>query len=104
MTLTKKHLFATLLILIGVLGASGCSFFQDEVEGQLLIGEVREITLDGGGWGIQASNDLYEVVDLPAVYREDGLRVRARVKERADLASTVMVGPIVEVITIDRIE
>ena len=44
----------------------------------------------------------YEPINLPAELREDGVRVRFRLKVRSDLGSYRMVGPVVEIQEITR--
>jgi hypothetical protein len=43
-----------------------------------------------------------EPTNLPAPFQSDGLPVRARVEKRHDLSSSCQVGPIVNVLHIER--
>ena len=67
-------------------------------------GRVVWADLEGGFWAIRGDDQVtYDPLNnLPADFRRDGLRVRASLRIRRDLASFHMVGPIVEVLSIHR--
>lgn len=63
---------------------------------------VTFMNLEGGCWTLAADDKTYEPINLTAEFREDGLPVRAALKPRTDVATTCMVGEIVEVLSIRR--
>lgn len=71
---------------------------------------VRHVPIEGGCWALAvgrddilaASQTYYQPSNLPDDFRQDGLKVRAAVKTRRDAASVCMIGPIVNVIWIQR--
>lgn len=66
-------------------------------------GTVRHYRLEGGFFAIAGDDGTtYDPVDLPAEFRQDGLRVRFRVRILPDRMGIHMVGPIVEVVEISR--
>ena len=68
-----------------------------------LRGTVFFSNLEGGFYAIRGDDRVtYDPINLPAAFRRDGLRVVATLRIRRDLAGTHMVGPIVEVVRIDR--
>ena len=83
------------LVVALVVGAVGCG--SDDAGEPSLIGVVRYADVEGGCWTIVTPSETYEPVDLDDEYRVDGLEVAFDVEERDDLASTCMVGVIVEV-------
>ncbi len=59
--------------------------------------------LEGGCWSLRFDSATgYQAANLPAVYRHDGLSVRAAVKFRDDLMSFCQIGRIIEVLWIRR--
>ena len=95
----------SLLFALGALAIfSGCSLLLPG-DGVLdLTGRIERIEVDCGGWGLQTTDDLYELVNLPDAYKVDGLRVRMEFKPRGDLVSCAMAGRIVEVVSVERTE
>src|SRR2546428_755980 len=68
-------------------------------------GTVVYFNLEGGFYAIRGDDRvIYDPIFLPAGFRRDGPRVVARLRIRRDMADTHMVGPIVEVLQIYRIE
>lgn len=67
-------------------------------------GTVRYVGLEGGFWAVRGDNDTtYDPRDgLPANFRQEGLRVRVEARI-TDLSSVHMVGPIVEILDIERL-
>lgn len=66
-------------------------------------GTIRRSGLEGGFFAIQGDDGTtYDPRDLPADFRQDGLRVRAKLKLRNDMMGTHQVGPIVDVLEIQR--
>ena len=63
-------------------------------------GTVRFLDLEGGCWAIEVGGTNYQPLDLSAEFLQDGLAVETAFKERNDMGSTCMIGPIVEVLWI----
>lgn len=64
---------------------------------------VEFLDLEGGCWRLtQADGIGYEPLSLPDDFRQHGLAVRATLRLRTDLASICQVGPIAEVLAIER--
>lgn len=89
-------LFISLMMLASLTACSTSSSDNDE---DLLIGEIEEITVGCGGWGLRTNDAFYELIHLPESYQSDGLNVHITVKH-TDLYSCNMVGPVVEVLRI----
>lgn len=66
-------------------------------------GTVRYLDLEGGFWAIEGDTATYEPTNLPKAFKDDGQRVRVRAKLRKDLGSFRMVGPVIEVRTVERL-
>lgn len=84
-----------------MVAAPACDILTPDLDGN---GVVRFIDIEGGCWTIEAAGDLYEPIDLPAAFQEDGLEVDFEAVERDDLASICQVGPIVELLRISAAE
>ncbi|MGE5926470.1 MAG: hypothetical protein ACM357_03880 [Gemmatimonadota bacterium] len=68
-----------------------------------LSGVVRHFDLEGGFFAIRGDDGVtYDPSNLAEDFRRDGLRVRARVRLRPDMGGIHMVGPIVDIIEIER--
>jgi len=66
-------------------------------------GTVRWYDLEGGFYAIDGSDGTtYDPMHIPADFQEDGLEVRFEASLRDDLASTHMVGPVIELRSIKR--
>lgn len=65
-------------------------------------GTVRYFTLEGGFWAVRGDDGVtYDPMNgLPAEYQRENLRVTLIAKIRNDIAGIHMVGPIVEVLSI----
>lgn len=85
-------------------GLSNCSTLPAGDDTEVYTGQIEKIEVDCGGWGLQTGDELYELVELPEKYKLDGLQVRMVAKKRKDLASCAMVGPIIEVLQVGRVE
>jgi hypothetical protein len=65
---------------------------------------VRYLTVEGGFVGLRGDDGVtYDPTRLDPAFAQDGLRVRARLQMRDDLAGTHMVGPIVDILEISRL-
>jgi hypothetical protein len=66
-------------------------------------GTVQFFSLESGFFAIRAEDGkTYDPINLPREYQKDGLRVRFKGKLRPDLAGVHMVGPLVEIVTIEQ--
>ncbi len=83
-----------------LVGLSACSTTSAEDDSDLYVGQIEEIDFECGGWGLRTTDTFYELVNLPEDYQTDGLNVRIMAKERDDLVSCNMAGPIIEVIQV----
>jgi len=64
---------------------------------------VQFVNLEGGCWALVAdATTRYEPIGLPSEFRVDGLRVRATLRHRPDMASICMIAPLAEVLSISR--
>jgi hypothetical protein len=70
-----------------------------------LTGTVHYYTFEGGFWAIRGDDGTtYDPVSLlPEQFQQEGLRVRLKATLRPDLASFHMAGPLVDIITIERL-
>ena len=68
-------------------------------------GTVRFMTLEGGFWAVRGDDNVTHdpLGGLPAAFQSDGLRVRIEVRRRSDMASVHMAGPIVEILSINKL-
>ncbi|HEX6644631.1 MAG TPA: hypothetical protein VF037_08135 [Gemmatimonadales bacterium] len=70
---------------------------------QSITGVVRHFDLEGGFFAIRGDDGVtYDPSNLAEEFRQDGLRVRARLRLRPDMGGIHMVGPIVDIIEIQR--
>ena len=65
-------------------------------------GTVRFLEIEGGCWVIESAGETYEPLFLPREFEEDGLRVTFEARPSRDAVSTCQVGPIIELVEIDR--
>jgi hypothetical protein len=67
-------------------------------------GTVERLEVEGGCWVIRsADGKQYEPMGLTEEFRQNGLRVRAVIRIRPDMASICQVGTIAEVVSIERL-
>jgi len=98
------------LIALGLAAALGCG---SSTAGPILpcnsdvcqiTGRVAWMSFEGGFFAIVGDDQVtYDTHDLPAAFREDGIRVAATLRRRLDLACVHMAGPIADVVTIRRL-
>jgi hypothetical protein len=63
---------------------------------------VEFLNIESGCWALTVSSALrFEPANLPTEFRVDGLKVQATVRH-SPTASTCMIGPVVELIAIQR--
>ena len=64
---------------------------------------VRYIDLEGGFYGIESdAGDSYLPINLAEEYKEDGLRILFKMRERSDIMTTKMWGKTVEIVEIEK--
>ncbi len=70
-----------------------------------ITGTVHYYTLEGGFWAVRGDDNVtYDPMNgLPADFQRENLRVSLVVKIRNDMAGVHMVGPIVEIISIQKL-
>ena len=100
--------FRLLFLLAGLgLGVAGCSSATgtNSVDDTTVVtATVRFFGIEGGFYALRTDdNAVYDPTKLVPSFQHDGLRVRARVKFRDDLASFHQVGRIVDVLQIEAI-
>lgn len=86
-----RPVLTTILLMLGAVAS--CGVTDPDVEAD---GIVRFVDVEGGCWGIETEEVMYEPINLPASFRVDGLRVDFEAEERKDLASICAIGVIVE--------
>jgi hypothetical protein len=75
---------------------------MDNPEVIVVTGTVQFISLEGGFFAIRGEDaKTYDPINLASEYQKDGLRVRFRGRLRSDLVGVHMIGPIVEILTIE---
>ncbi len=64
---------------------------------------VKYIDLEGGFYGIESdAGDSYLPINLADEFKEDGLRIVFKMRERTDIMTTRMWGKTVEIVEIER--
>jgi hypothetical protein len=67
-------------------------------------GRVVWMNFEGGFFAIRGDDEVtYDAHDLPAAFRQDGLRVAAALRRRLDVVCIHMAGTIVDVLSIRRL-
>lgn len=94
-----------LFFFLAVVIAPGCATSPSGGGMVNVTGTVQHITLEGGFWAIRGDDGkTYDPVGgLPAEFQKEGLRVRLDAKARPDVASFHMVGPMVDIVKIQRL-
>lgn len=97
---------AWLAVALGVLTVTGCWMGPAQKKDMVNVtGTVRHYELEGGFWAVRGDDGTtYDPMGgLPTEFQKEGIRVRLEGKLRPDMASIHMVGPIVEVRSINRL-
>ena len=82
----------------------GCRTVTAYHETVTLSATVKYTNLEGGFYFLHGDNGVdYDPDNLPVEYRQDGKRVKAKLRIREDLSSTHMAGIIVNVLEISAI-
>ena len=96
MTLRLAFLLSVSLVALGCREVTGNTLHPAEAT-------VRFVDIEGGCWTIVHDQRVYSPLDLPAEFRRDGLRVRVIFERRDDYGSICMVGPIVQLLSIESL-
>jgi len=89
------------LLLVGMPGCDGLPIIgSDDTFSD--VGTVRFTTIEGGCWSIETAKDGFQPINLPDEFKVDGLRVRFEAEVRDDLTSACQIGPLIELISIER--
>ncbi len=69
-------------------------------------GAARFYSFEGGFWAVRGDDNVtYDPLGgLPTEFRQDGLRVHLRARLRPDQGSFHMAGPIVDIVSIRRLD
>ena len=90
-------------ILVVLVAACGSPAAPDVPPGAVrIVGTVHFVSLEGGFWAVRGDDGVtYDPMNgLPAAFQRENLRVAMVVKIRTDMGGVHMVGPIVEIISI----
>ncbi len=68
------------------------------------VGTVTFHEIEGGCWTIEVEEEGYEPITLPEEFKTDGLQVHFEANFRDDMASVCMVGRLIEVLEIERVQ
>jgi len=79
---------------------ASCGITGPDVEAD---GTVRFVDVEGGCWGIETDDVMYEPINLRESFRIDGLEVDFEAEERTDLSSICQIGVIVELTEIEAV-
>lgn len=99
----------TLAFLLVSTGTSACfvaDLFSSCPHDQICVnGSVQFFSFEGGFWAVRGDDNVtYDPLDaLPTGFRQEGLRVHLRARERTGVGSFHMAGPIVDIISIRRL-
>ncbi len=99
----RSYIVLSLAIASGMLGCASQEEAPPAADDAVFVieGDVRFIDLEGGCWGLQTDSATYEPIGgFPEGFRQDQLAVRATVRS-VDGASICMIGPLVEIVTIE---
>ena len=100
---------AVLLVLVLVLTAAAACHHPVAPADPTVVkvnGTVRFMTFEGGFWAVRGDDNVtYDPLNsIPASFQVEGLRVRMEARRRDDLASVHMAGPIVEILSLSRLQ
>ncbi len=99
----RSYIVLYLAIASGMLGCASQEEAPPAADDSAFVieGDVRFIDIEGGCWGLLTDSATYEPVGgIPDGFRQDQLAVRATVRS-VDGASICMIGPLVEIVTIE---
>ena len=97
----RKVLWVLFLVLsVGLFSSLGCG--EEQVSGE---GIVEFVEVEGGCWRIAGSDGVnYEPLNLRDEFKENGLKVWFEATIRKNMNSTCMVGLLVDIKNIHRLE
>lgn len=100
----RTHVLRSVLVAATILAAACASPTAPAIpDGAIRVeGTVRYFTLEGGFWAVRGDDGVtYDPMNgLSPEYQRENLRVTLVAKVRNDMGGTHMVGPIVEVLSI----
>jgi hypothetical protein len=93
-----------MLVALALFITTSCQLLDSDVV--RVDGTVRHYDFEGGFWAVRGddSTTYGPLGGLPAAFQQDGLRVFLEAKIRSDMGGIHQAGPIVEIITIRRLE
>ena len=95
---------ALAVVMVACGGGKGKPMGTADPDVIVLTGTIRFFALEGDFFAIRADDGkTYDPINLPPEYQKDGLRVRVRARLRADLLGVRMVGPLVEILAIEKV-
>ncbi len=98
----RRHRAIAVLILVSLsCGTAACSATGPDLD---TVGTVRFHDIEGGCWTIEVEEEGYEPITLPEEFKTDGLQVHFEANFRDDMASVCMVGRLIEVLEIERVQ
>jgi len=68
------------------------------------VGTVTFHDIEGGCWTIEVEEEGYQPINLPEEFKEDGLQVNFQANFRDDMTSVCMVGRLIELLEIERVQ
>jgi hypothetical protein len=99
--MAPRSRLCALLVAVALFGCGGTSTLPlDASAAPAVNASIRFLNLEGGCWTIAVTDAYYLPLNLPADFKRDGLPVRVEFRERDDYGSICMVGPVVEILSI----
>jgi hypothetical protein len=103
-TYTKAGNYRPRLRLKSTTGEDSDSVLVVVFEVRAITGTISFIDLEGGFYAIRGDDGVtYDPLNLPSEFRQHALRLSATLRLRHDLTSVHMVGPLVEVLSIQSL-
>ncbi len=98
----RRHRAIAVLVLVSLsCGTATCSATGPELD---TVGTVTFHDIEGGCWTIEIEEEGYEPINLPEEFKDDGLQVNFKADFRDDMASVCMVGRLIELHEIERVQ
>jgi hypothetical protein len=86
---------ATTLVLL--LAAPTCDITSPDLDAE---GVVRFLDVEGGCWGIESQGEMFEPLDVPEAFREDGLAISFEAEVKPDVATICQIGTPIDLLRI----
>ena len=101
----QVRLALAFVILMLPLACSDSPFEPTDPNNLVTTGTVRFFNVEGGFWAISGDDNVtYDpITPLQSSFQREGLRVRFEAKLLPDAGSTHMVGPVVEIVQIEKL-